>query len=113
MSPRGLPTLSMIASQASMHCVQWMHSICRPSRMSMPVGQVSTQAPQSMQSPASAGRSFTFVPRGSPRARVVADDQRLPVEQHRLQAPVRAGDEAGLLAELGEVEEDQRRRRRP
>ena len=67
MRPRGFPTLSMIASQASMHWVQWMHSICSPSRMSMPVGQVRTQAPQSMQSPAPVGRSFTWCARGSPR----------------------------------------------
>jgi hypothetical protein len=67
MSPRGLPTLSMIASQASMHCVQCTHSICSPLRMSMPVGQVVTQALQSMQSPMVSGRGSVPLPRGSPR----------------------------------------------
>ena len=50
-SPLGLPIRSITPSQASMHCVQAMHSNCRPSRMSMPVGQVSVHRPQSMQSP--------------------------------------------------------------
>ena len=42
-------------------------------------------------------------------AGVVADDQRAPVEQHRLEAAVRAGHHADLLAEPAEVEEHQRR----
>ena len=51
-----------------MHWVQLTHSICKPSRMSMPVGQVVTQAPQSMQSPRSAiGPFLRILPRGSPR----------------------------------------------
>ena len=75
MSPRGRSTASMIESQASMHWVQATHSICSPSRMSMPVGHVRTHAPQSMQSP-SGGLSpacswaMAFLPRlarGSPR----------------------------------------------
>jgi hypothetical protein len=41
----------MIASHASMHCVQPMHSIWSPLRMSIPVGHVLTHAPQSTQSP--------------------------------------------------------------
>ena len=103
----------MIESHASMHCVQWMHSICSPSRMSMPVGQVTTQAPQSMQSPAC--RSAPPRPPDRPglparlaAARVVADDERAPVEQHGLEAAVRAGHHADLLAEPAEVEEHQR-----
>ena len=67
MRPGLRPILTMISSQASMHCVQWMHSICRPSRMSMPVGQVRTHMPQSMQSPAPSGRGRVPFMRGSPR----------------------------------------------
>ena len=97
----------MISSQASAHCVQWMHSICRPSRMSMPVGQVSTHAPQSMQSPAPCRLRTSFGARLA-AIHVVRDDQRLPVEQHRLPPAVRTGDEARLLAKPGEVEHDRR-----
>ncbi len=50
-SAAGVPTLSMISSQASMQVAQPMHSICRPLRMSMPVGQTWTQRRQSTQSP--------------------------------------------------------------
>ena len=35
-----------------MQAAQAMHSICRPSRMSIPVGHTLTQAPQSTQSSA-------------------------------------------------------------
>ena len=59
---------SITSSHASMHCVQWMHSIWRPSRMSMPVGQASTHSSQLMQSPAPAGRFTIPRIRGSPRA---------------------------------------------
>ena len=41
----------MMASQASIHWAQLIHSICSPSRISIPIGQAVTQAPQSMQSP--------------------------------------------------------------
>ena len=34
-----------------MHAAQAMHSICRPLRMSMPVGHTCTHSVQSMQSP--------------------------------------------------------------
>ena len=107
-------TRSMIASQASMHWVQATHSICRPLRMSIPVGQVMTQALQSMQSPYVLARRVRLLrPPARLAARgVVADDQRAAVEQHRLEPPVGAGDQAGLLAEPGEVEEHQERRRR-
>jgi hypothetical protein len=37
-----------------MHAVHWTHSICVPSRMSMPVGQTTTHCRQAMQSPLSA-----------------------------------------------------------
>ncbi len=65
----------MIASHASMHWVQAMHSIWSPSRMSMPVGQVRTHAKQSMQSPSRGRRPacssaiffFERLARGSPR----------------------------------------------
>ena len=77
MRPGGRPILSITASQASMHWVQWMHSICSPWRMSMPVGQVTTQAPQSMQSPKAPapGLSPTTMTRapGLSPARVSAD----------------------------------------
>jgi hypothetical protein len=75
---------------------------------------VATQAPQSTQSP-SIARCARFLAALAARlaaVRVVGDDQRLLVEQGRLPAPVRTGDEAGLLAEPGEVEEDSDRRDR-
>ena len=68
MRPRLRSSLSITASQASMHWAQPMHSICRPLRMSMPVGHTVTHAPQSTQSPAvSRTGSFFFLARGSPR----------------------------------------------
>ena len=42
--------------------------------------------------------------------RVVADDQRLAVEEDRLEAAIGAGDDARLLAEVGKVKEHQERR---
>ncbi len=42
-------------------------------------------------------------------AGIVADDQRAPVEQHGLEAAVRAGDDAHLLAQPAEVEQHQAR----
>ena len=55
-----------------MHSAQVMHSICWPSRMSMPMGQTFTQAMQSMQSPLVPPSDFVasplwILPRGSPR----------------------------------------------
>jgi hypothetical protein len=70
MSPRSLPTLSMMESQASMHSAQVMHSSCWPSRMSMPIGHTATQALQSTQSPMvspAASAFLTWRERGSPR----------------------------------------------
>ena len=81
-----------------------------------PVGQVITQAPQSMQSPRrrrrGERRSLAQLAARLAAAGVVADDERAPVEQHRLEAAVRAGDEADLLAQQAEVEEHQGGRRR-
>jgi hypothetical protein len=60
----------MIASQASMHSAQVMHSSCWPSRMSMPIGQTATQALQSTQSPIARPSAAAFLTprvRGSPR----------------------------------------------
>ncbi len=78
----------------------------------MPVGQVSVHRPQSMQSPcgALAWRPASRVPArvaGLAALRIVADDQRVAVEHHRLEAAVRTGDDAHLLAEVGEIEEHQ------
>ena len=89
-----------------MHWVQAMHSICRPpSRMSMPVGQVVTQRPQSMQSPPVRSSFLRHGWRGSPARFVIADDERLLVEEHRLEAAVGAGEDAGLFAEPAEIAE--------
>ena len=106
----------MTWSQTSMQAAQPMHSYCRPLRMSMPVGQTWTQRPQSTQSPspaALASTPFLRAPRGSPRFRVVGDDQRVRVEHHALEAGVGAHVLAHLLAheaghQVGEaaVEED-------
>ncbi len=60
----------MTESQASMQAAQAMHSYCRPSRMSMPVGQTCTHSVQSMQSPrpSAPGSAVRLrLPRGSPR----------------------------------------------
>ena len=70
MRPRGLPILSITASQASMHSAQLMHSSWLPSRMSMPIGQTATQALQSTQSPTLRPCASAFLRpdwRGSPR----------------------------------------------
>ena len=110
MSPGSSPIWSITASQASMHWVQAMHSICRPSRMSMP-GRAGADAEAAVD--AVAGGSVLPSCATAPRLaalRVVADDQRLPVEQHRLEAAVGAGHDAGLLAEVAEVEEHQQGR---
>ena len=103
-----------------MHWAQPMHSSWSPSRMSIPVGQVVTQARQSMQSPAGAGSAgasaaplhdgersrllLLELPPGLTSDAVVAHDQAGLVEEDRLEASVGAGHEAGLLAEPAEVE---------
>ena len=110
-SPLGLPIRAITPSQASMHCVQAMHSICSPSRISMPVGQVSVHRPQSMQSPMptrrGAGLAVAQLAARLAAPRIVADDQRVAVEHHRLEPPVGTGHDAGLLAEVGEIEHHQ------
>ena len=85
--PAGRPILSMMSSQASMHSAQVMHSSWLPSRMSMPIGQTTTQALQSMQSPAS-------VPLGA----------RFLCARARLAAPVLVGDEERVLVEHGALD---------
>jgi hypothetical protein len=71
--------------------------------MSMPVGQTTTQRLQSTQSPLAGSLAL---PRGSPRLDVVADHQRVVVDQRGLQAAVGADGQAQLLAKPREVEVD-------
>jgi hypothetical protein len=62
--------LSITPLHASMHSAQVMHSSCWPSRMSMPMGQTTTQALQSTQSPTGLPAAAAFLAwreRGSPR----------------------------------------------
>ena len=97
--PRGRPTLSIVWLQASMHRPQPMHSICWPSRMSIPVGQTATHRLQSTQSP----RPSQLVARLVLAARLAApvlvgDDDALLVEHRRLEARPRAHVGADLLA---------------
>jgi hypothetical protein len=99
----------MISSHASMHWAQAMQSSWRPFRMSMPVGQTTTQRLQSTQSPL----VFPFFPLSLLPARfaapfVIADHQRVVVDEHRLEPAVRAEDDAHLLAEKREVAVEER-----
>ncbi|CSI48093.1 Uncharacterised protein [Vibrio cholerae] len=61
----------MVLSQASIHAPQLMHSYCKPSRISIPVGQTCTQRSQSIQSPKPSALGSALRERGprcSPRA---------------------------------------------
>ena len=84
--------------------------------MSMPVGQTCTQRRQSTQSPAPAAPFFS-ARLAAPR--IVADDERVAVDERGLQAAIRTEDDAKLLAKPREVEpqragdeEDEKERRR-
>ena len=82
-----------------MHRPQLMHSSWMPSRMSMPVGQAVTQAPQSTQSPAAraVGDALAARPRFA-APRLVGDGEALVVQHRRLEARPGAHIGADLLA---------------
>ena len=82
-----------------MHSPQLMHSSWMPSRISIPVGQAVTHAPQSTQSPA--GGSPFMALAADPRfaaPRLIGDGEALVVQHRRLEARPRAHIGADLLA---------------
>jgi len=100
MRPRGLPSLSITASHASMQFVQPIQSSCKPFA-DVDCGRADDHASLAIDA---IPRVFPFFPRGSPRVLFIADDDRLLVEKHGLQAPVRAHYDAELFTKPGEID---------